>query len=217
MRLNFAFIALFLGLHGSLWGGEFILSSSFFNALKTEKSKAIFKDYERFMNEVSAKSLQVKLESVNFYINSFVGAYDEQSYQAEDYWASRGEFLKTGGGDCEDYVFSKLYTLKDLGVHPEKMAACIVQEKYSNQKHMVLLVWKDAYKEALVLDNLSFKILELSKRVDLHVKQCMNENGYFKLTEQGAPSTIKSPIKIKTYEAMLSRNKHEVIWAVKPK
>ncbi len=114
-------LSLVLGLHVSLWGGEFILSPSFFASLDTPKSKAIFKDYERFMNETASKSLHVKLERVNTYLNGIVGKYDAHSYGAEDYWASRGEFLAQGGGDCEDYAIAKYFTLKDLGFSSSDM------------------------------------------------------------------------------------------------
>ncbi|MDD3324488.1 MAG: transglutaminase-like cysteine peptidase [Sulfurospirillaceae bacterium] len=208
----FGFIALFLVLHVGLWGGEFVLSPSFFDSLKTPKSKAIFKDYERFMNDATQKPLHVKLEMVNFYINSINGSYDEQSYQAEDYWASRGEFLALGRGDCEDYVITKYYTLKDLGVALESMALCVVKEKYTKQDHMVLLLWINPNEEALILDNLSFKILPQSKRTDLHVEQCMNENGYFKLTKEGLINPTKSRIIIPAYEKMLQKTKTEMLW-----
>jgi len=171
----------FMLLHVSLLGGEFRLSSSFFATLSTAKSKAIFKDYEHFMNETSSKPLHVKFEAVNFYINAFVGAYDEQTYCTEDYWASRWEFLENRGGDCEDYVIAKFYTLKDFGIDPKKMALCIVQDMDNESYHMVLLFFAKPHTEPLVLDNLSFKILPLSKRYDLKVKECMNEEGYFKL------------------------------------
>ncbi len=201
----------FMLLHVSLFGGEFKLSSSFFSSLHTEKSKAIFQDYERFMNETNSKPLHVKLEAVNFYINAFVGAYDEQTYRSEDYWASRWEFLENGGGDCEDYVIAKFYTLKDLGTDPSKMALSVVQDMDNGSYHMVLLFFEKPHTEPLVLDNLSFKILPLSKRYDLKVKECMNEEGYFKLVNN---ELVRNPSRrgIKNYVEMLKRNQQEPLW-----
>ncbi|MDD2267828.1 transglutaminase-like cysteine peptidase [Sulfuricurvum sp.] len=212
MSLKLVSICLLLGLHGSLWGGEFILSLSFFSALKTEKSKAIFKDYERFMNETAPKPLHVKLDAVNFYINAFVGSYDEQTYQTEDFWATRVEFLSVGQGDCEDYVIAKYETLKDFGVDAKHMGLCIVKERSSPFHHMVLLLWKDAKNQPLVLDNLSFKVLPLDVRVDLSVEQCMNEEGYFKLDAKAKPQAFQSHYVIKAYERVKQQTKREHLW-----
>lgn len=197
-------------LHVILFGGEFRLSSSFFTQLPSEKSKAIFKDYERFMNETRSKSLHVKLEMVNFYINAIVPKYDDLNYQQEDYWASRVEFLSRGGGDCEDYAIAKFYTLKDLGWDAKKMALCVVKENKERSWHMILLVTPTS-KEPLVLDNLSFKVLPLRERYDLHVKECMNEEGMMKL-ENNAFSPNPSQRAPKSFKAMVERSKKELLW-----
>lgn len=212
MSLKLVYIGFLFSLHVSLWGGEFILSSSFMSSLQTEKSKAIFKDYERFMNKTAPKPLHVKLQAVNLYLNGIVGMYDAQSYQQEDYWASRGEFLSKGGGDCEDYAIAKYFTLKDLGVSPQKMALCIVLEKYTKSFHFVLLSYVDRQKEPLVLDNLSFKLLPLSMRTDLEAKLCMNEEGYFKVSKEGTLVAEKNHAPLKVFVEMMQKNKNESLW-----
>jgi|GEM_PF-1587730 predicted transglutaminase-like cysteine proteinase len=204
----FCFFAL---LHVSLLGGEFRLSSSYLSSQTSSKSKAILKDYERFMNETSLKPLPIKLEAVNFYVNAFVGAYDEQTYKQDEYWASRGEFLSHGGGDCEDYVITKFYTLKDLGVDAKKMGLCVVKDNDRGLWHMVLLVFTNAKEEPFVLDNLSFKVLPLSKRYDIAIKECMNEEGSVKLHNNTfVPDTSRKPFK--AFNAMMERSKKELLW-----
>lgn len=206
----------FVFLHVSLFGGEFILSSSYFSSLPTPKSKAILKDYERFMNETRTKPLDIQLQAVNFYINTIVPQYDEQTYQSEDYWASRGEFLSHGGGDCEDYAIAKFYSLKDLGMDAKQMALCIVKEKGDFYAHMVLLVLKSANTDPLVLDNMSFKVLTLNERYDISLKECMNETGvvqlkrreFVRIPSQGVP---------RTYYQMLERSHKEHLWQEKIK
>ena len=201
----------FMLLHVSLLGGEFRLSSSFFSSQPSPKSKAIFKDYERFMNETSPKPLHVKLEAVNFYVNAFVGAYDEQTYGRDEYWASRGEFLAHGGGDCEDYVITKFYTLRDLGVDAKQMGLCVVKDTDRGLWHMILLVFETYKEEPLVLDNLSFKVLPLSKRYDIAIKECMNEEGSVKL-QNNAFVTDGTHRPFKSYKAMLERTSKESLW-----
>lgn len=192
-----------------LWGGEFILSPSFLPSSSSQKSQAILKDYERFMNETAKKPLHVKLQAVNFYINGLVSIYDEQGYAKEEYWASRGEFLKNGGGDCEDYAIAKFYTLRDLGIASENLYLCTAKERYSGLRHMVLLVHN---KEYIVLDNLSFKILSLKERVDLEIEGCMNETGYFTFKEEKLYNSLQKKSSIGAYESMLQRNKNEFLW-----
>lgn len=199
----------------SLWGGAFSLSPSYLSSQTSEKSKAILKDYERFMNETALKSPTIQLEAVNFYINTIVPRHDEQNYQQEDYWASRGEFLSKGGGDCEDYAIAKFYTLKDLGFDTQKMGLCVVKEQGKDFWHMVLFVFGKAKEEPLVLDNRNFKVLPLSKRVDLvEIKECMNEEGTFKF-ENNAFVLMGSRKPHKAFYKILERSKKEVLWKTK--
>lgn len=62
-----------------------------------------------------------------------------------------------------------------------------------------------------MLDNLSFKILPLSKRYDLKVKECMNEEDYFKLENNGL---VRNPLRrgIRNYVEMVQRNQKESLW-----
>jgi predicted transglutaminase-like cysteine proteinase len=201
----------YLFLHVSLFGGEFRLSSAFFSTLSSTKSQAIFKDYERFMNETNTKSLHVKIEAVNFYINTIVPKDDEQNYGSEDFWASREEFLKNGGGDCEDYAIAKFYSLADLGVDKKAMALCIVREDGDMFDHMVLLLEQKSSQAPLVLDNLSFKVLNVKQRYDLHLKHCMNEQGSIKVEENRLVPNPSRGIP-KNYRAMLERSRHVSLW-----
>lgn len=200
----------------------FILALSFLNAehfainyktsYKNPQAKAILKDYERFMNKIESKSEMFKLRSVNTYINSLNAIYDSKNPDT-DIWSTRLEFLNKGGGDCEDYAIAKYYTLKDLGINPKNMCLIIVKEGSSNYYHLVLGVWQKQNSSPLILDNLSFKVLPFTKRIDLKPDICMNEFGSFKVTKNGKKRKIN--ITYKAYKDMLKRAKKENFWLKK--
>ncbi len=85
------------------------------------------------------------------------------------------EFLIKGKGDCEDYAIAKYFALLELGVKKEHLYMAVVKERTSSGMHMVLFYIEDKTKSPLVLDNLSFKVLPLSKRVDLIPDVAFNE------------------------------------------
>lgn len=173
-------------------------------------SIAIFQDYERFMNKIKNQSLHVKLKALNNYINAITSLDDNPRNAMIDIWSTRAEFLSKGGGDCEDYAITKYYSLKDMGVSEKNMCLIVVKEKYSGYDHMVLGVWTKQNTPPLILDNLSFKVLPLNKRVDLAPSYCMNENGYFTIDKNG--NTKKANIAFKAYEKMLKKEATQKIW-----
>lgn len=192
------------------YGKNFKLNPHFSTNSKNPQAKNILLDYEKFINKIQNKSFNDKLNFVNSYLNSLNARYDDKK-NVLDYWSTRGEFLSRGGGDCEDYTIAKYYTLKDLGFNPKNMCLLVVKEKYTGFYHMVLSIWQKDKSQPLILDNLSFKVLPLDKRIDLNSHTCINENGYFSVNKQG--KRIKKPIRFKAYEDMLKRQKKEYIWA----
>ncbi|WP_229860140.1 transglutaminase-like cysteine peptidase [Candidatus Sulfurimonas baltica] len=139
-----------------------------------EQSIALFKKYP--------KSKQ--LIQVNFYLNKLLPQYDAITQKQEDYWSTPKEFLITGYGDCEDYVIIKYFTLLKLGFKEEKLFLTTVREKYYGGYHMVLSYFKDKNKPPLILDNLSFKILDIEKRVDLEADIFINSSGVYKIDKE---------------------------------
>lgn len=115
-----------------------------------------------------------KLNAVNTWFNFIPYQSDEKNYGQSDYWASLYEFVARGSGDCEDYVIGKYYTLKALGVDPNKMkfAYVIYQNRQGKSiSHMVLVYLKTpnpkTKEDYLILDNNNRKLLPASKRPDI--------------------------------------------------
>jgi len=172
------------------------------------KSRAILNDYANFMNQIQKEqSLHVKLEKVNQYINAIVPKYDDISTNL-DYWATRLEFLTSGGGDCEDYVAAKYQTLLDLGVDENLMGFCIVKDTYSGYMHMVLGVNES---DIFILDNLSFKILPYHKRSDLEFYGCFTKGRNFAIKNAKWQSNPPKIFKDK-FENLIRRIAQEKIW-----
>lgn len=133
------------------------------------------KSYSNLLKELKQESEIKKLNRVNFYFNQMVSQYDAYVWKKEEYWATPEEFVVAGRGDCEDYAIAKYFTLKRLGVDASKMFLMIVKTEKVEQNHMVLGYYQDDEKSPLILDNLSWKILPLEKRIDLALVMGFNE------------------------------------------
>jgi len=126
------------------------------------------------MSQLLPLNKTVQIEKVNNYFNGIVNELDILNWEKEDYWATPNEFVTRGKGDCEDFVIAKYFSLKELGIEPKNMMLIIVKVDGMKELHAVLGV-KNGSSEILILDNLSWKILPLSKRTDLKIVRWVNE------------------------------------------
>ena len=108
-----------------------------------------------------------------------------------------------GYGDCEDYVIIKYYSLVKLGFDEKKLFITIVKEKFKGGDHMVLTYFKTKDKSPLVLDNLSFKILDLRTRKDLAAQLFINSSGIYRLTDDF--KLVKVAQKYKAFEELKAK------------
>lgn len=145
---------------------------------KSPKKSAILKRikaYDEFKVKIKNLPIDKKLEQVNFFINQTLPEFDTYSIGIDDYWMTLKEFLIKGYGDCEDYAIAKYFTLLQSGVKKKNLYFAVVEVKGSLGLHMVLLYLENKNSSALVLDNLSFRVLPFSKREDLIPKVAFNE------------------------------------------
>ncbi len=108
-----------------------------------------------------------KLRAVNQFFNDVRYKSDMKIYHRKDYWATPWEFLGKDMGDCEDYVISKYFALKYLGINPKKLFFTYVKSTKFKASHMVLTYFRTAHSEPLILDNNNRRIFPASKRKDL--------------------------------------------------
>jgi len=143
--------------------------------------KAQVKDYE----------LIRKLSHINSFINRILPAHDISTTSSIDYWATPKEFLLQGHGDCEDYAISKYFTLLELGIKKENLYFAVVDIKAERSSHMILLYLENKNSTPLVLDNLSSKVIPLTKRTKLIPKFAFNEIDSYKFNHQKFTEKVK--------------------------
>lgn len=166
---------------------EFKLNQKDKNKIENSNQKvAIYKRLEKYSElkkNLKSSSIDKKLAQVNFFINRTLPEFDNRSSGIDDYWMTPKEFFIKGIGDCEDYVIAKYFTLLELGVKKENLYFGVLRVKGSAGSHMVLFYVENKNSSPLVLDNLSFKVLPLSKRSDLIPDVAFNEIDSYKFTQ----------------------------------
>ena len=161
-----------------------------------------------YLDKIKINSKSHKI--INHYINRINPRYDAYNYKNEEYWASTFEFLSSAGGDCEDYVIAKMYSLKMLGIPTENMYMSAVKEKFTGGDHMVLALHVDKNSSFLLLDNLSTKVLPISTRVDLNLLFMFNEFGFYKLKNNNELIEIQK-INLPAYKKLKKKEKNRLI------
>jgi len=140
-----------------------------------QPAKKRFLYLQKKLNSVKKEDDLKKLNAVNNFFNGVRYSPDIKVYNKKDYWATPWEFLGKDKGDCEDYVISKYFALRYLGVDAKKLFFTYVRSTKFKAPHMVLTYFKTPRSEPLILDNNNNKILPASKRKDL--KPIYNFNG----------------------------------------
>lgn len=203
-------IILIVLLSNFLIAKELPLTQKEINSIKAlPQSDFIFKRFEAYFTmkeEIQNLNTMKKLAKVNLFFNQSLPVHDETKYQSDDYWATPKEFLINGKGDCEDYAIAKYFTLIESGIPKEQLHFAVVQVKEHTTYHMVLLYNKEKRNDFFVLDNLSFRILPLKKRVDLIPMAAFNELESRELKEDGLGKHVKIDWgKIDKWEELLKR------------
>ncbi|WP_373003247.1 transglutaminase-like cysteine peptidase [Sulfurimonas sp.] len=159
-----------------------ILSATLFSAEKTyidnELLERITKKYGKFAKnrfhflqktiDANKKLNELEqLKEINDFYNGVRYATDKNVYNEDDYWATPWEFLGKDKGDCEDYVISKYFALKHLGIDSKKLYLTYVKSTKFKEIHMVLTYFKTQKADPLVLDNNNHRIFKASQRKDL--------------------------------------------------
>ncbi|MFO1151997.1 MAG: transglutaminase-like cysteine peptidase [Alsobacter sp.] len=110
--------------------------------------------YRRVEAENEDKPLPrlVLVRKVNLAVNHSVRyQLDPKTYGVEDYWATPGETMRKGAGDCEDFSILKMGMLAALGIPLSAMQVVVVQDLRRGIGHAVLAVRLGS--ETYVLDN----------------------------------------------------------------
>jgi predicted transglutaminase-like cysteine proteinase len=150
------------------------------------RSESILRDWQELVADNRGKSDDDKLSAVNRFFNRNIRFVDDdRHWRTTDYWATPLETMVTRGGDCEDFVIAKYFTLRELGVPDERMRLTYVRARRPNQAHMVLSYYPRPGAEPLVLDNLTGRILPASRRDDLTPVYSFNGSSLWMAKERG--------------------------------
>ena len=129
--------------------------------------------------------IEDQLYEINNFFNEIPYYSDKEHWGKSDYWATPVEMLGTNGGDCEDYVIAKYFSLRALGIPDSKLRMMFVTALQQNQAHMVLAYYPAPNAIPLILDNINPRILPASKRPDLRPVYSFNGEGLYKAKAQG--------------------------------
>lgn len=143
-------------------------------ALNLPPAQAQDPGWKTALEKLRSKTEQQQVEAINRQVNQTLRfSHDQQLWQQNDYWATPGETLARGQGDCEDFAIAKYFLLRQLGIPSEKlwlMYATVqlgAPDSPHNIEHMVLGYTPEPGAEELILDNMLSSLHPLSRRPDL--------------------------------------------------
>jgi predicted transglutaminase-like cysteine proteinase len=157
-----------------------------------------------------------RLKRINDFFNRQIKfGEDSVIWNQPDYWATPLETLGLGAGDCEDFAIAKYYSLKEVGVAPEKLRLIYVRAKtgssdtVGSQAHMVLAYYAQPEAEPLVLDNLINDIRPASRRPDLVPVFSFNSEGVFTGVSGKEATPAAGTGRLSRWEDLLKRARAE--------
>jgi predicted transglutaminase-like cysteine proteinase len=162
-------------------------------------------DWKQLIASKQGEPEERKLVLVNDFFNRLNFVDDIDHWGKEDYWATPLETLRTNGGDCEDFVIGKYFTLKYLQVPEERMRITYVKAQTINKAHMVLTYYKEQEAEPLVLDNLDKDIKLSSQRKDLVPVYSFNADGLWLAHERGLGKYVNDGSNLSLWQGLLER------------
>jgi len=119
--------------------------------------------------------------------------FREDGPDPADEWATPGEVMSRGVGDCEDYAIAKYFALLAAGVPSQRVRLAYVRVLLGGtgdlwRPHLVVAyLAPDAAAGELILDNLLDEIRPLSRRPDLRVLISFDTDGVWSGLERGPP------------------------------
>jgi predicted transglutaminase-like cysteine proteinase len=130
-----------------------------------------------------------RLDAVNHYVNDRVQFEDDSSqYGRDDVWASAGDTLRRGRGDCEDYAIAKLQMLRAAGVADRDLYLVIARDLVRRADHALLVVRADG--RLVVLDNGSDLIVDAAEASDYRPIMTFSTGGAWTHGYRNAPPVM---------------------------
>ncbi|GAA0810172.1 transglutaminase-like cysteine peptidase [Colwellia sp. D2M02] len=188
-----------------------IFSPDLFNKVEKEynqEARERVEQWQQLVLSVQAEKEEEKLAQVNRFFNRVRFVDDIRVWEQEDYWATPIEFLGRNAGDCEDFAIAKYFTLRALGIAPEKLRLMYVRALKLKQSHMVLAYFKEPESMPLILDNINKQILPANYRRDLQPIYSFNADGLWAAKAQGRGRKIKNKGGHSAWESLMNKIEH---------
>lgn len=175
-----------------------------------------FNAWQALLQGLRAGADVERLKRINDFFNRQITfGEDSAIWNQPDYWATPMETLGRGAGDCEDFAIAKYFSLKEVGVAPEKLRLIYVRAKVgstdavASQAHMVLAYYAQPDAEPLVLDNLINDIRPASRRPDLVPVFSFNSEGVFTGVSGKEATPAAGTGRLSRWEDLLKRARAE--------
>lgn len=121
--------------------------------------------WTRMLDRQRSVPVAVQLAMVNAWVNAHVTfTADRPGPGKGDRWATAGETLTRGRGDCEDFAIAKLQLLRLLGFDRNDLFLVIAHDLVRRQDHAVLVVRTDGM--LVMLDSATDRLLDARNTSD---------------------------------------------------
>ena len=170
--------------------------------------------YQAELKKLDGMSVEDQLKGVNRYFNqAIVWKSDQEIYGTDDFWATPGETIGRGRGDCEDFTIAKYVSLRHLGIPANELRLTYVKLRLPggrSQAHMVLAWYPKPGATPLILDNANPYILPASQRRDLRPVFSFTSETLW-LASNNKRTNVDPSSRLSQWQQMLNRAKSEGI------
>lgn len=132
--------------------------------------------WQLFLDSIRKLPRDQQIERVHQYVNDKRYVLDIDNYGMEDYWAIAREFLYSGG-DCEDYVITKLFSLRWLDYPIDDVRIVVLQDTNLRIPHAVLAVSRGD--DIVILDNQVSQVVSHNDIVHYRPVYSVNEKSWW--------------------------------------
>jgi len=140
-------------------------------------------DWKAFLESLRGKKLREQLDAVNEWGNQHPYIADELNWGEDNYWETPYEFMEVSG-NCKDYAIAKYYSLRALGVSPDRLRVIVLQDlNLGGIIHAVLGVY--VADELLILDNQSRRVMPALKIYHYRPVYGINEDAWWAYYPKG--------------------------------
>lgn len=134
-------------------------------------------DWQPTIEGLRGKGLMTQLRETNVRMNEERYISDNVNWALPDYWATPFEFLRKGGGDCEDYAIAKYMVLRDLGIPVDHMRIVVLKDLALRVDHAVLAVYING--TPFILDSRGSNVVPANSLHDYQPIYSINEHGWW--------------------------------------